>query len=106
MIRRSKRRNLSEEMEEEENVNPMDGVSNMADAMLVLAVGMMLAVVTNWNVDLSQPTVMQELENTQILSEDEVAEVDANKALEELGVVYKDPDTGKVYIRYEEAPTP
>ena len=34
-------------------VNPMDSISNLADAMLVLAVGIMLALIINWNVDIS-----------------------------------------------------
>ena len=33
--------------------NPMDSISNLADAMLVLAVGIMLALIINWNVDIS-----------------------------------------------------
>ena len=35
---------------QDEGVNPMDGVSNMSDAMLVLAVGIMLALVINWKI--------------------------------------------------------
>ena len=34
-------------------VNPMDSIGNLADAMLVLAVGIMLALIINWNVDIS-----------------------------------------------------
>lgn len=37
---------------DEEDVNPMDYLSNLSDVMLVLAVGMMLALVVAWNVDL------------------------------------------------------
>ena len=33
---------------------PMDGVSNMSDAMLVLAVGIMLALVINWKIDIKE----------------------------------------------------
>ena len=38
---------------EESEVNPMDGVANLSDAMLILAVGIMLALILNWNVDIS-----------------------------------------------------
>ena len=41
---------------DEAPVNPMDSISNLADAMLVLAVGIMLALIINWNVDISSPT--------------------------------------------------
>ncbi len=37
---------------EEAPPNPMDGVANMADCMLVLAVGIMLALVIHWEVDI------------------------------------------------------
>ncbi len=37
---------------EEDSVNPMDGLANLADVMLILAVGIMLALVINWNVDI------------------------------------------------------
>ena len=32
-------------------VNPMEGLGNLADAMLVLAVGIMLALILNWKLD-------------------------------------------------------
>ena len=37
----------------DESVDPMNYVSNLSDAMLVLAVGMMLALIVHWNVDIS-----------------------------------------------------
>ena len=36
-----------------ESVDPMQYLSNLSDAMLVLAVGMMLALIVHWNVDIS-----------------------------------------------------
>ena len=41
-------------------VNPMDSVSNLADAMLVLAVGIMLALIINWNVNISGAKTAQD----------------------------------------------
>lgn len=102
MIRRKGRRQLSPRPGEEDNINPMDGLSNMSDVMLVLAVGMMLAVVTNWNVDLSQSGELKALENAETLSEDQVIEVESNEALQELGTVYQDPETGEIYVRVDE----
>ena len=37
----------------ESTVNPMDGLGNLADAMLVLALGILLALILNWKVDIS-----------------------------------------------------
>lgn len=84
----------------EEDINPMDGTSNLADAMLVLAVGIMLALIMNWNVDLTTVMDVDELDaNT--MSEEDVQEVEQDKALLEKGTVYQDPDTGKYYIKVE-----
>lgn len=100
MIRRNGRSLLDDFQEEE--VNPMDGTGNLADAMLVLAVGMMLAVVVNWKVDFTASSAVQKLDKAQTLSESEVQEVTSNEALEEKGVVYQDPDTGELYIKVKE----
>jgi hypothetical protein len=35
-----------------EDINPIDGAANLADIMLVLACGLMLALIINWNVDI------------------------------------------------------
>ncbi|MGI6258178.1 MAG: DUF2149 domain-containing protein [Anaerovoracaceae bacterium] len=83
----------------DEDVSPMEGTANIVDIMLVLAVGMMLALVMNYKVDLNPEASMRELENAETLSEDEVKEVESNKGLQEKGVVYMDPETGKYYIR-------
>ena len=47
---RAKRIRLNDEAE----ANPMDGLANLADAMLVLAVGIMLALILNWQLDISE----------------------------------------------------
>lgn len=36
-----------------EDVNPMNYLSNLSDVMLILAVGIMLALVVHWNVDIT-----------------------------------------------------
>ena len=48
-----KRRRRCGERFSDESVDPMNYVSNLSDAMLVLAVGMMLALIVHWNVDIS-----------------------------------------------------
>lgn len=101
MIRRKKGGRLQRQRHVEEDINPMDGTSNLADAMLVLAVGMMLALIMNWNVDLTTVIDVEELDANS-LSEEEVQEVEQDQALMEKGVVYQDPATGKYYIKVEE----
>lgn len=100
MIRRKSGGRLRRQFHNEEDVNPMEGTSNLADAMLVLAVGIMLALIMNWNVDLTDVVDMEELD-AESLSEEEVEVVEQDQALQEKGVVYQDPDTGKYYIKVE-----
>jgi hypothetical protein len=88
----------------EESVNPMDGVANLADVMLVLAVGFVLALIINWNVDVSaatktdvkEPPALTEIESS--ANGDETT-LDDETAYEELNVtVFRDPETGKLYM--------
>lgn len=54
-----------------EDVNPMNYVSNLSDAMLILAVGIMVALVAAWNVDI---TAIYE-ENTSPIDPDNKVEI-------------------------------
>lgn len=90
-----------------EDANPMAGVSNLVDAMLVLAVGIMLALIINWNIDVSQATTATQIDEdsmTEItddfdsVSEDDLTEELGEQGLEEAGKVYVDQDTGKMYL--------
>jgi hypothetical protein len=88
-----------------EDADPRIGLVNLADVMLVFACGLMLALVTFWNLDISS---LQE-----VVQSDEVAEVSdiedlesqlsgVGSGYEELGMVYRDPMTGKLYMLSED----
>ncbi len=105
MRRRKKRRTGSSE----ENVNPMNYISNLSDVMLVLAIGIMIALISAWNVDGWQTEeeettaeVTEETDANQIeLSSEDMEEADEEKdseEMEKLGSVYYDSDTGMYYI--------
>ena len=86
-------------------VNPMDSVSNLADAMLVLSVGIMLALIINWNVDISAGTTDKTASTDPAISfeQDDLTESqDDAKTIEgdltEMGKVYYDQQTGTYYI--------
>ena len=86
-------------------VNPMDSISNLADAMLVLAVGIMLALIINWNVDISAGKTEQAASAGPAISfeQDDLTESqDDAKTIEgdltEMGKVYYDQETGTYYI--------
>ena len=103
MIRRNGTGRLSRQTEEyrREDVNPMNGLANLADAMLVLAVGIMIAVVMGWNLDLKK---MDSNADIQSISSDEIETVDEDaldvgeSVLEELGTLLYDKDSGTYYI--------
>ena len=79
-------------------VNPMDSISNLADAMLVLAVGIMLALIINWNVDISaagQTAISFEQDD---LTESQSSAGTIEGDLTEMGKVYYDKETGTYYI--------
>lgn len=85
-------------------VNPMDGLANLADVMLVFACGIMLALIINWNVDVGsfisdsvQMEKGQEVSDVENLGEGEGI-LSEDGQYEEMGVVYKDPVTGNLYM--------
>lgn len=91
-------------------VNPLDGVANLADVMLILAVGIMLALVMNWNVDIGtmaydkKPAQDVDTENAMTFEDENMQKIEGEEGevdgsgLEKLGTVYFDEATGKYYI--------
>ncbi len=83
----------------EEDVQPMQYVANLTDVMLVLACGLMAAVITFWNVDLKKTTVdrdkMQKIDSSEVIHESGGVSTDG---LVNQGTVFKDPKTGDLYI--------
>lgn len=89
--------------ERPEDINPMESVANLVDAMLVLACGLMLALIINWNVDVGGAGTTVELNQEQEVAEldgmsasGEISSLDGN--YQELGIVYYDTATGKYYM--------
>lgn len=93
----------------ETGFNPMEGAANLADCMLVLACGLMLAVIVSWNVDFGRSETLVGIEQGQQLTEldgmDESSQDSfaGSEGYEEMGKVYRDPDTGKLYMVVNEA---
>ena len=107
MVRDKSKKRFSEGEED-----PMAGTSNLVDAMLVIAVGLIIFVVISWNM---QSVVFQENQNPQQqINENspDVSEVSEGQVLNEtpdtsnssgsgymeMGKVYKDPSTGKLIM--------
>lgn len=95
---------------EDSGTSPMDNISNMSDAMLVLAVGIMLALVLNWKIDIKD--VSYEQQKGDIVEENKLEEFDSENSRERTditkedvesnyvksGTVYTDTATGKTYV--------
>ncbi len=101
--------NLSNNYDSDENISPMDNISNMSDAMLVLAVGIMLALVINWNIDINvssshntgetvNESEFQEYEFEDENQDTQVSIEDVESNYVKSGTVYTDTVTGKTYV--------
>ena len=92
-----------------EDVNPMEGVANLSDAMLVLAVGIMLALIIAWKLDWSTvANNYQQVQSENLVELEQQAETLSNwdsddaqapedYGLHEAGKLYMD-DEGNYYI--------
>ena len=103
MKRRFSHTNMDVRKEDREDVNPMEGVANLVDAMLVLSCGLMLALVINWNVDFGNAgTTVEVNQNKEVTEIDGVTangeSVSSANGYQEMGMVYRDPETGKLYM--------
>ncbi|MEE1129364.1 MAG: DUF2149 domain-containing protein [Methanobrevibacter sp.] len=107
MVRQKNKKRFAESEED-----PMAGTANLVDAMLVIAVGLLIFVVISWNM---QSVVFQDSTQQQqkaIENSPDVTEVSEGQQLNEtpdssnssgqgymeMGKVYKDPSTGKLIM--------
>ena len=105
MVREKGSKRFSEAEED-----PMAGTSNLVDAMLVIAVGLLIFVVISWNmqsvvfqdsqqqpIEQSSPDVT-EVSEGQTLNETPDTSNSSGQGYMEMGKVYKDPSTGKLIM--------
>lgn len=100
-----------------EDVNPMNYLSNLSDVMLILAVGIMLALVVHWNVDITASggqaqgntgengSVLVDKDHAVTMTDEELARLQeqngvtgGGESLEKRGEVYYDAEAGTYYI--------
>ena len=85
-----------------EDQDPMSGLCNLMDVMLVFACGLMLAIIANWNVDLNEvqasggSPAVKEIEGDLEAVEEGIAADDGSYT--EMGTVYRDEETGDLYV--------
>lgn len=107
MVRRKCKKRFSEGEED-----PMAGTANLVDAMLVIAVGLLIFVVISWNMQSvvfsdstqqSQPVMNSHMNVTEVTEGQELNETpdsseSSGQGYQELGTVYRDPSTGKMVM--------
>lgn len=109
MIRRRKGKFINQGEED-----PMAGTSNLVDAMLVIAVGLLVFLVISWNMqNIVFNENMDEQQREKVRNAiNEVSQIDQGEELEdtpdiskssgsgytEMGKVYRDSDTGKLIM--------
>ena len=71
---RIKRGRLHKSQSLREDVNPMESVVNIVDAMLVFACGLMLSLVIYWNVDFQSNNMVSVTPGDEFISEGELNE--------------------------------
>ena len=80
--------------------DPTSGLANLADCMLVLACGLMVALVVAWNIDITTVEITK-TDQTREISDIENIDEQQNAGADnfvDLGRVYQDPETGKLYM--------
>ena len=89
---------LARQAQPEEDVNPNAYVVNIADCMLVLLLGMIVALISYYNVDLSQAGgSSDEIIGIEVnMDENQDGVVDAG--YQRQGTVYYDESTGQYYF--------
>ena len=99
---------------EEDEEDPMAGVANLVDAMLVIAVGLLVFLVISWNMQsiVFNDDISQQQKQDAIDAMQQVTQVDQGQQLNEtpdisnstgegyaeMGKVYKDPKPGKMIM--------
>ena len=100
MIRRKHSLSLRREVREvEEDVNPNSYLTNLADCMLVMSVGLLVAIVARYNVDLQAEQKDDILGIEVSMDADGDGEID--DGYKQAGTVYRDEATGKYYLVQE-----
>lgn len=82
-----------------EDVNPSAYIVNLADCMLVLALGFMVALISYWNVNITPVTDLDESNMEEVDPSTLPKEmIEGGSYFIEAGKVYQDPNTGELFM--------
>ncbi len=91
MSLRSRQRRILAENE----IDPISGLTNLLDVMLVFCVGLMIALVLSWNLE---SIIFVNVERGRQLDELPQLQETGGEGYHERGKVYQDPETGKLIL--------
>ncbi len=110
----SRRRRKRGRRRQRQEIDPMEGTSNIVDCMLVLALGFMVMLVLSWNMQdvVFNQDMTQDQKDQTMQAMQQVAQVNQGQQLNETpdtsdssgegyveqGKVYRDPKTGKLIM--------
>ena len=80
--------------------NPMEGIANLVDVMLVFSCGLMISIILYWQVDVrTRPQILPKEDLKEVHNVTDAATGKSiSDAFEERGTVYQDPETKKLYV--------
>ena len=80
---------------QEHDSDPMAGLVNLFDVMLVFCVGLIIALVMSWNLE---NMIFVDVEKGQEIKDMPKMEDVQGEGYQEMGRVYKDPETGQLIM--------
>ena len=90
---------LSRRRRKREKADPMAGVANLSDVMLVFACGLMLSLLTVWKLNFADIVDRLNAEDmTEIENPEDILQSSDGTGFVEKGIVVEDPETGKMYV--------
>jgi hypothetical protein len=103
MLNKNSLRSHSGGLRKQQELNPIEGAFNLVDAMLVFSCGLMAALILNWGVKLTPVggvdlSKSKEFSQSYENSKDTSVGLHAGNGYEEMGAVYLDKKTGKLYL--------
>lgn len=97
MIRRKNSRSLHRDRAQtDEPLDPLASLANLSDCMLVLAVGLLVALVAHYGVDLGKQSEPTSASEVQIYLD--AKDPNGNDLYEDMGKTYRDTTTGQLYF--------
>lgn len=89
----------------EEEFNPLSSLANLADVMFVFCVGLIVALISVWHIqplpgEVGKPRQMNivDVQQGKEIKDLPQTESSTGTGFQEMGTVYKDPETGKLIM--------